>query len=485
MKAVVGCLKALGEALEADNSFMLHMQRESGALTDDGVLKVHVVFAIDIAFCVFVFMYGLCVFVCLIACAILQVQEVRTMNTKLEKLKDIIECMRCEDEERDVQKLHSAIDAGSANGLVPTSAVYQFEIAQIAKDHLDSGNIEQWAELLMKEAIPTASLPRRLSCLSSDMQLVHSTQEQLIFDALVAFSKTKDKKPVATLVRETLKHKSELEQNIVDEIEILVECIPMPTEQQIPAWSEQKLVLYKQKARSTGKLIRQFGFQPLGIDILAQMDTALAVKKRNKAFEDVLLRLKESLCNDSCAAWKASDSEADMIKFKGRVLKVKKELEAARKTMDEAAVRDHQATFEEIGSGVADAVSHLNKFANKAFNNAVGNAIVDLLDWKGAKPKGINTENRARLMKLHENVKEQLQAALKSFETWGLDDLASEGASFAETMLKITKITEALMWLVPLLAGEVLAGEAPSVEDYQASTMCSPFTRHLILLPFL
>ena len=68
-------------------------------------------------------------------------------------------------------------------------------------------------------------------------------------------------------------------------------------------------------------------------------------------------------------------------------------------------------------------------------------------------------------MKLHENVKEQLQAALKSFETWGLDDLASEGASFAETMLKITKITEALMWLVPLLAGEVLADEAPSVED--------------------
>ena len=53
----------------------------------------------------------------------------------------------------------------------------------------------------------------------------------------------------------------------------------MPTEQQIPAWSEQKLVLYKQKVRSTGKLIRQFGFQPLGIDIIAQMDTALAVTK--------------------------------------------------------------------------------------------------------------------------------------------------------------------------------------------------------------
>ena len=93
------------------------------------------------------------------------------------------------------------------------------------------------------------------------------------------------------------------------------------------------------------------------------------------------------MCNDSCAAWKASDSEADMIKFKGRVLKVKKELEAARKTMDEAAVREHQATFQEIDSGVADAVSHLNKFANKVFNNAVGNAIVDLLDWKGASRK--------------------------------------------------------------------------------------------------
>ena len=53
VKAVVGCCKALAEALEADNSFMLHMQGESGGLTEEGILKVHVVFAIDIASDVF------------------------------------------------------------------------------------------------------------------------------------------------------------------------------------------------------------------------------------------------------------------------------------------------------------------------------------------------------------------------------------------------------------------------------------------------
>ena len=53
VKAVVGWCKALAEALEADNSFMLHMQGESGGLTEEGILKVHVVFAIDIASDVF------------------------------------------------------------------------------------------------------------------------------------------------------------------------------------------------------------------------------------------------------------------------------------------------------------------------------------------------------------------------------------------------------------------------------------------------
>ena len=83
------------------------------------------------------------------------------------------------------------------------------------------------------------------------------------------------------------------------------------------------------------------------------------------------------MCTDSCVAWKASGTEADMVKFKARLMKVKKEMASARQSMDEAPVNEHEATFTAIETAIADAVSRLHRFVNKLFDGGLGDAIGD------------------------------------------------------------------------------------------------------------
>ena len=81
------------------------------------------------------------------------------------------------------------------------------------------------------------------------------------------------------------------------------------------------------------------------------------------------------MCNESCAAWIASGNEADMVKFKGRVMKLKKEMASTRSSMEESSIKEHKATFI-----AKEAVSHFLKFVNLHFDNAMGNCFVDALD---------------------------------------------------------------------------------------------------------
>ena len=270
---------------------------------------------------------------------------------------------------------------------------------------------------------------------------------------------------LAVMVREVQKHKLELQQKVVDEVDALVEIILMPTDPLVTTWSEEKLVLGRQRARSTGQLIRQFGHTIVGIELLSRMDNAFAANKRNEAVEDVLLRLRSELCNDSCVAWKASGTEADMVKFKGRVMKVKKEMASARQSMDEASVNEHEATFTAIETAIADAVSHLHRFVNKLFDDGLGNAIVETLEWKGGKQKDLSSETRAKLVKRDTAMKEALSEFVKTYEGWDLEALASEGSPLAGKALMLHKVTQVLMYTVPLLAGDTLADEAPTVEE--------------------
>ena len=64
-----------------------------------------------------------------------------------------------------------------------------FELILVGKESLSSELFEQWAELLMKEAVPTATKRRRLVGLQADVPLQKQAQEQLVFDALVYCSK--------------------------------------------------------------------------------------------------------------------------------------------------------------------------------------------------------------------------------------------------------------------------------------------------------
>ena len=75
------------------------------------------------------------------------------------------------------------------------------------------------------------------------------------------------------------------------------------------------------------------------------------------------------MCNESCAAWIASGNEADTVKIKGRVMKVKKEMASTRSSMEESSIKEHEATFTALETAIEEAVSHLLKFVNLHFDN--------------------------------------------------------------------------------------------------------------------
>ena len=405
-------------------------------------------------------------FLCL--ARVVQVQSVTQISQKLDKVKLVIECMRSEEADRDASSLHSSVQAAAQVGLVVPLEVLKFELMMVGKENTSSQSFDQWAELLMMEAVPTATLRRRLCCLKADRPLQLQAQEQLVFDALVTLTKNVDQhQQFAQLMQSALQHKAELPQQLLDEVEFLHQVVPdTPECPPFASWTEAKLALYKQKVRGTGKLVRQFGLQPLGASVLANIDSAFANLKKNKASHDQLLRLRVDLTSESFVAWKASKSDTDFANMKGRVMKVKKELDAVRASMDAQTCSQHEATFVELDGMLTDNVNFLFKHVDDVFDNSVGAAISEF--WKlGSKSprEALSKESRGKLMKTHIGCKETLQQALQVHKQWTLETLASEQSSLALKAKKRQQLVDLLQWGVPLLSGDVLADEAPAIED--------------------
>ena len=303
-------------------------------------------------------------------------------SQKLEKAHTVLERMRSNEEDRDASTLHQAVLDAALVGLLVPLEIIRFEFILVGKESLSSELFEQWAELLMKEAVPTATKRRRLVCLQADVPLQKQAQEQLVFDALVYCSKKVDQhQQFAKLMGAALQQKAEIPQPLLDEIEVLHQVVPATLDTPpFSSWTEEKLALYKQKARGSGKLVRQFGLQPLGASVLANLDSAYASINKNKASQDQLVRLKADMSSESFKAWKASMSESDVEKLKGRVMKVKKELDAVRASMDVQTRSQHEARFAELDAMPNDNIDVLFKHIDDVFDASVGAAISE--GWK-------------------------------------------------------------------------------------------------------
>ena len=326
-------------------------------------------------------------FLCL--ARVVQVQSVTQISQKLDKVKLVIECMRSEEADRDASSLHSSVQAAAQVGLVVPLEVLKFELMMVGKENTSSQSFDQWAELLMMEAVPTATLRRRLCCLKADNPLQLQAQEQLVFDALVTLTKNVDQhQQFAQLMQSALQHKAELPQQLTDEVEFLHQVVPeTPESPPFASWTEAKLALFKQKVRGTGKLVRQFGLQPLGASVIANIDSAFANLKKKKASDDQLVRLKVDLTSESFVGWKASKSDTDFAKMKGRVMKVKKGVDAVRASMDAQTCSQHEASFVELDGMLTDHVNFLFKHVDDVFDNSVRAAISEFWKLGSKKPR--------------------------------------------------------------------------------------------------
>ena len=75
------------------------------------------------------------------------------------------------------------------------------------KDLVAKMDFKTWSDLLMKDAHPTQILYVRLKALEADKVLQQATQDQLLFDALIALSKVEgDLGPLSVMFKNAFTH---------------------------------------------------------------------------------------------------------------------------------------------------------------------------------------------------------------------------------------------------------------------------------------
>ena len=94
--------------------------------------------------------------------------------------------------------------------------------------------------------------------------------------------KLEQRDALAKLMLAVLKQKDEIPASLVDEVQVISELLPLAPATPISGWTEEKLLRSKLKVRGSGKLVRQFCLQPIGIHILAELDAVIASFKKKK-----------------------------------------------------------------------------------------------------------------------------------------------------------------------------------------------------------
>ena len=97
-------------------------------------------------------------------------------HEKLVKATAIVEQVRAADEDRDMLQLQAAMAEGQAASLTIPSVCYQMHFLWLAKEMATEKKFELWSDLLMKGALSTPTLPRRLRDLSQDLDMLQKTR---------------------------------------------------------------------------------------------------------------------------------------------------------------------------------------------------------------------------------------------------------------------------------------------------------------------
>ena len=130
---------------------------------------------------------------------------------------------------------------------------------------------------------------------------------------------------LAMLLKEAVAQQSELPTCVADDVRALSEVVTVGGNAQYSTWDEARLMRHKTRLRGTGKFMRQFCLLPVGLSIMASLDSAFALLKKNNTLADVLARLQTTLAAHSWTLLSRSDNTADLQKFKGRIVKAQKE----------------------------------------------------------------------------------------------------------------------------------------------------------------
>ena len=189
----------------------------------------------------------------------------------------------------------------------------------LVKEVLVEKKYDLWAELLMKDAMPTPTLPRRLRDLATDEKMQTAAQHRILFEGFCHLSDSMDNfDNLAKLLKAAAAQQSELPTSIADDVRALSEVVTPGGNAQYSTWDEARLLKHKTKLRGTGELMRQFCVQPLGLAVMAALDNAFALLKKNAMLTDHLTRLQTELVADSWTILFASDDTADLLKFNGK-----------------------------------------------------------------------------------------------------------------------------------------------------------------------
>jgi len=406
-----------------------------------------------------------------------QVQNVTEAHQKIVKARAILQFMKGEDESKDSRQLHMLILEAETIRLKVPQSVYQHEYLLCGKELLKDSKMDTWSELLVREGQATTLLPRRLSYFDtsntaesasgeSPTAFRDKSQEQLIFEGEEMLQKLEQRDALAKLMLAVLKQKDEIPASLVDEVQVISELLPLAPATPISGWTEEKLLRSKLKVRGSGKLVRQFCLQPIGIHILAELDAVIASFKKNKAFSDLITRLQADVAGESWDNLMKSNSVSDVQKLKLRTLKTQKECKGMLDSMDEVVRKMQAVPIATIHASLDAARSRIIEFAHEEFDVAIGTAIKET--WpKLTTPAGKKKKKtHAELLELFNTARENMHKARTQLNDWKLEDLQREEAQLPQKCRLQDQLMGVLDRGFALLAGDDLADEAPGVEEF-------------------
>ena len=254
----------------------------------------------------------------------------------------------------------------------------------------------------------------------------------MIFDAFCLFfpEKMEDYENLAKLLKAALRHKSELQESVGTEVGTLAEVVTEGGPPNFTTWDEQALMNYKAKCRGTGKFMRQFGLMHVGKTILARVDAAFALCKKNKALSDALARLQSELASDSWRSQLVSENVADLHKMRARIMKIQKEKDAAVEGMESSMKDGYAGALGVMEQALKEGIASIFNRIDLRFDVAVGSCIMGAWNLESGKAKSLADETRATLVQKDTSAKEQLEAAAAMVNEFALEQLVTEAAPF-------------------------------------------------------